>query len=333
MLLEELEQTQLELFKDNLPYRPYCTDNKDYGLQIRPKSIAIGKKIIQPNTVAKIMWLVFDYDEKDILGRIEATNSPYPNLIVINPENGKSHIFYSLKTPVCRTEKGHTWPLEYLAKIQYALREKIGSDVGYSGLVSKNPLSPYWKVMELVQRSYDLKDLAEYVELPIDLPQRALTEGLGRNCSIFEVVRKIAYKNVIKFKVEADQDKFKKFVLEQCQVVNNEFPEPLHFQELNGISKSISKWVWNKYTKRWTDQKFSEIQAKRGRKGGINSGTARTIKNEEKRLVARSMRSEGHTLKEISAELEVPLSTVGRWCSSNSHEAISDNSTFVPGCH
>ena len=315
MVLEELEQIpeQLSLFEDNLPHKPYCTDDKNCGLLIRPKAIAINKKIIQPNTISKILWLIFDYDETDALGKIEATNSPYPNLIVINPVNGKSHIFYSLVTPVITTDNGRWKPLDYLAKIQYALREKIGADIGYSGLVSKNPLHSHWKVLQLNPKSYELGELAEYLELPLKLPQKAVVEGLGRNCSIFETVRHIAYANVLKFKLTHTFDEFKKFILAECQKINDGFPSCLISKEVEGIAHSISKWTWRKYTKKWTDEQFSVIQAKRGQKGGLKSGKVRASKNEEKRLTARSMRSDGATQATIAQTLGVGQGTVSKW--------------------
>lgn len=314
MVIEEIEKpTQLSLFEDNLPHRPYCTDDKEYGLQIRPKAIAMGKKIIQPNTVAKVLWLVFDYDEVDVLGRIEEKNLPYPNLLVTNPMNGKSHIFYSLVKAVCKTDSARWKPLEYLAKIQYSLSQKLGADIGYSGLVAKNPLHSYWKVEQLSSKSYELGELAEYLELPLKLPKRANTEGLGRNCSIFETVRHIAYANVLKFKIEQNSTIWDEFILNECNKVNEQFLACLDLKEVAGIAKSISRWTWRKYNKQWSDDKFSEIQAKRGRAGGLRSGTTRTIKTEKKRLLARSMRSEGQTMQQISDVLGVNKSTVSRW--------------------
>lgn len=314
MVIEEIEKpTQLSLFEDNLPHRPYCTDDKELGLQVRPKSIAMGKKIIQPNTVAKVLWLVFDYDKTDVLGRIEETNLPYPNLLVTNPQNGKSHIFYSLVTPVCKTDNARWKPLQYLAKVQYSLSQKLGADIGYSGLVAKNPLHSHWKVLQLSPHSYELGELAEYLDLPLKLPKRASTEGLGRNCSIFEIVRHIAYANVLKFRIEHDSSAWDEFILNECQKVNDEFADSLDWKEIKGIAKSISRWTWRKYTKQWSDEKFSEIQAKRGRVGGLKSGTTRTLKTEEKRLQARSMRSEGQTMQQISDVLGVNKSTVSRW--------------------
>ncbi|KIH50918.1 hypothetical protein ANCDUO_19000, partial [Ancylostoma duodenale] len=122
--------------------------------------------------------------------------------------------------------------------------------------------------LQLSPKSYELGELAEYLDLPLKLPKRASTEGLD------------------------------------C----------LDWKEVKGIAKSISRWTWRKYSKQWSDEKFSAIQAKRGRLGGLKGGRGRTPQDEEKRLVARSMRSEGHTLKAVSLAMGVPLSTVGRWC-------------------
>lgn len=305
---------QLELFEMKLPHRPYCTDDKENGLIIRDKKEAIKKKLIQPNTVSHINWLVFDYDKTDILGRIEAANLPYPNLLAINPKNGNSHVFYSLVTGVCRTDNAKWKPLDYLAKIQYALGQKLGADVGYSGLLSKNPLNDHWRVIQLNNKSYELGELAEYLELPLRIPKRACTVGLGRNCTVFEIVRKIAYSNVLKFKIEGCYSSWYDFIYNECEKINNEFPESLFYKEIETIAKSISKWTWRKFSKQWTDGRFSEIQARRGKNGGKRSGEVRAAKSSERRSEAQKLRQEGRTLKEISTLLEVPLSTVGRWC-------------------
>ena len=39
----------LEQFTGNLPNKPYCTDDLQLGLQIRPKHLALLKRYIQPN--------------------------------------------------------------------------------------------------------------------------------------------------------------------------------------------------------------------------------------------------------------------------------------------
>jgi len=94
----------------------------------------------------------------------------------------------------------------------------------------------------------------------------------------------------------------------------NTFPSPLPQSEIRSTALSVAKWTWNKYTGRVSDEEFSAIQARRGRLGGKAGGRGRTTLDQEKRLTAVSMRSEGHTLKVIASTVQVPLSTVGRWC-------------------
>lgn len=310
---EEETATQLELFYENLPNKPYCTDNLEYGLMIRPKAIAITKKTIQHNKPAEIRWLVFDCDYVDALGKISSKNLPMPNIYISNPANGHSHIFYGLTVPVVRTDAARAAPLKYLAAIEYALCEALAADVAYSGLVSKNPLHKFWRTTVFVDKSYELWQLAECLTLPIKIPKKAKIQGVGRNCTIFETVKLIAYANVLKFKIESTKEAFDSFILSSCQSVNAGFPVCLDINEIKGIAKSISRWTWRHYTKRWTDEKFSQIQANRGRLGGLKSGVTRALKNEEKRAVALEMSAAGFTQSQIAEALEVNQASISRW--------------------
>lgn len=305
--------TQIELFRDNLPRKPYCTDNLEFGLSIRPKTTAIARKILQHNKPAEVRWLVFDCDYPDALGKINSNNLPIPNIFVSNPANGHSHIFYGLNVPVVRTDAGRYNPLRYLASVEYAICKALEADAGYAGLVSKNPLHKHWRTTIHNPNSYELGELAEYLTLPAKLPKKAKTQGLGRNCTIFEEVRFIAYENVLKFRIESTKEAFAGFILSTCQSVNAGFPSGLDLKEVERIAKSISKWTWKHYTKRWTDEHFSKVQAKRGRAGGLKSGTTRASKNEEKRLTALQMRADGYTQNQIAEGLEVNQATISRW--------------------
>mgnify|MGYP003601073497 FL=1 len=56
-------------------------------------------------------------------------------------------------------------------------------------------------------------------------------------------------------------------VLERVLKENEQFPEPLQYGEIKQISKSIAKWVWQ----RFSIEGFSAWQAKQGAKGGAKS--------------------------------------------------------------
>lgn len=322
MLLEEEKQTQLELFEENLPHKPYCSNQKGW-LAIRPKSVAKLKNYIQHNEPTKIRWLVFDCDYYGALQHIGENYLPPPNIVAINRENGHSHLFYGLEVPVCITENGGHKPKQFLANVSYALGLALNADQGYQGFISKNPIkSDFWEVFETPQKSWELADFLEYLEVPRTIPKKALLVGVGRNVSLFETARRWAYRQVLGYRVGGTREAFHSAVLDHCEEINSGFPTPLNFSEVKATAKSIAKWTWSKYTGRKSDEDWtkyvaethtSEIQAKRGHKGGLASGATRASTNEEKRLQARSMRSEGATQAAIAEALGVSTRTIIRW--------------------
>ena len=313
LLEEEKKPTQLELFEENLPHKPYCSDQKSF-LAIRSKAIAKIKKYIQHNEPTKCRWLVYDCDYWGALEHIGQNHLPPPNIVVTNKQNGHSHLFYGLQTPVCITENGNWKPKDYLSKISFVLGEALEADQGYMGFVSKNPLQKeFWDVLEINPEPWELGDFLEYLELPPKLSKAHKVTGIGRNVTLFETARRWAYRQVLSYRLVGSRETFSKAVLEHCEEINSSFSTPLNFSEVKATAKSISKWTWEKYTARWTDQEFSEIQAKRGSKGGLASGATRASTNEEKRLKARSMRLEGATQATISKALGVNQATISRW--------------------
>lgn len=302
---------QLEQYQESLPTKPYATDDLERGLRICYKQKALTKRYLQHNPPAKIHWLVFDCDKA---GALEVANQvghcPAPSFEVINPDNGHSHLFYGLAVPVIRTDLGRAKPLAYLAVVEYALREVLGADEHYTGMISKNPLHPHWTVIEHEAELWSLSELAEYLVLPAKLPKKATQIGIGRNCSLFEVARKWSYRQVLAHKISGTQETFSNAVLGACEKFNN-FPEPLPFSEVKGIARSIARWVWRKYDGRLTDEAFSARQASRARKG---RGVARYHHTEEERSQAvAEARVAGAKVSEVAEKHKVPRGTLYRW--------------------
>lgn len=314
LLLEEKEARQLDLFSDNLPHKPYCSDEKGW-LKIRPKSLASLKKYIQHNEPTKIKWLVYDCDYAGALEHIGQNHLPPPNIIATNPVNGYSHLFYGLEVPVCITENGRFKPKDFLRKVSFVLGNLLEADQGYSNFISKNPLNDYWEVTELAKSSYDLNQFLDWFEIPLALPKVYKVVGVGRNVTVFEHGRRWAYRQVLAYRLAGKKESFALDVLAHCGELNQAFPTPLRDSEVKAIAKSISTWTWKNYTARWSDEKFSEIQAKRGRMGGLKAGRGRTPADQEKRLKALSMAST-MTQKAIAEVLGVRQGTISKWLKS-----------------
>lgn len=308
MLIEEEKQTQLNLFASSLPAKPYCSDDLDFGLLIRQAKTAIKKRYIQHNKPTTQKWLVFDCDYANALEIADEQHLPCPNIAVINRKNGNSHLLYSLEVGVHKTEVARVKPLLYAAKIQYALKIALKADLGYVDLVCKNPFNAHWLTYPARKNSYDLAELADYLTLPDKLPKRAYEQGLGKNCQLFENLRRWAYREVLKYRLTSNFEAFKDTVF--CQgIAFNQFPKPLSIAEVKATAKSIAKWTWQHYTGRVSDEEFSLVQAGRGKLGGLAKGQA----NEENRATARLMASKGMKQQAIADELKVSQMTISRW--------------------
>ena len=308
-------------FYEKLPHKPYCSWGKGERTLIRSKSHAIRFPLIQINTPHLINYLIFDIDAPDAYLHFLDANLPTPSWIAKNPKNGHCHICYALKTPVCKTANAKLKPLRYLASIEYTYAKKLGADLRYSGLLTKNPVDKDWEVTLLNPRPFELDELADYVDLE-NKPKKSENEvsGLGRNCIMFDVVRKWAYK-AIRACLDDGYDSWYQKVLNMSINANGAFLDPLPYSEVKATAKSIAKWVWRNHTSAEFQTWFSAKQAKRGRKGGLNSdsshgGKARSQQYSDMRQEALKLHIMGKSIKEISEYLNVHRSSVSKWLKS-----------------
>lgn len=321
MVVEEEEkapQTQLELFADNLPHKPYCTDEKGW-LQVRKKATAISKRYIQHNQPCMVHWLVYDYDRAGALDHIGQNQLPVPNIVATNPANGNSHLFYRLADPVCTSDHARLKPMQLLAKIDFVMTEQLEADAGYQGFISKNVLHKHWKVQEVNQHPWNLADFLEWIDLPKRLPKRAKTQGLGRNCTMFEEARWWAYSQVLSYRLAGDSGGFHEAVLRYCETINEGFPSPLNFSEVKATAKSIARWTLKHYrgsamsdeawAKHVADTHTPELQRKRQ----TLQVASRQEATQKARQQAQEMKAGGSTQAEIAKALEVSQQTISRW--------------------
>lgn len=285
---EKFSQPTLELTRSfdawYLPRRPLCC-NEDYArLRRRSRSDALTHSHIETNPAAMTNLLVVDIDAAD--GRAMALwehGGMMPNLVMENPSNGHCHAAWVLTYPVCRTEMARLKPLKLLHATTEGLRRSCEGDEGYAGLLMKNPLSPVWASEIVEHDTYELGQLVAALDAHGDMPpaswrrtKRARTQGLGRNCTLFDETRRLAYRYVRRLpdRSPASCELLRCFVRDTCHQLNaGLFADPLPTREVEDIAKSIHKWIVTR-SRMWRDgavacdATFIAIQSARGRRGG-----------------------------------------------------------------
>ena len=306
----------LEQFTDRFPNKPYCSDDLHLGLQIRPKSLALLKRYIQPNHPYYTHFFVFDLDYPTAYLDYfySMIGVPAPNLIVENPENGHAHYIYQLKTPIYNTNASNDKPIKYGNAVYLALRDVLNADVNYSGLITKNAVHKHWRTHVLREQPYTLDQLSERLDLTTRQINKEIkideAVGLGRNCCVFHTVRHWAYVEVRQYRAKSF-NQWLDCVIAQCCSVNAQFTVPMQYNEVKGIAKSVANWVWKHM--RVNQPEYIEKKRKQGKLGNVASIQTRASRARNLKLSAQILREQGKTFEAIAAELNVTRMTVYRW--------------------
>lgn len=300
-------RAQLELFRERLPRKPYYSDELATGLRIADVARALGARYIQPNGPTHRHWIVFDVDHAAATLVWDDVGAPAPNITVTNRANGHAHLIYGLETPIRTAPDGNVAPLRYAAAIEAALRTKLEADLGYSGLICKNPLHSHWLVQVWEPEPYDLDWLADYLDLsPYNGRKQLPAYGLGRNCTLFEKMRQWAYKAIRQGWPEFNE--WLAACVDRASGYNAQFEQPLPTNEVRHTAQSIAKWTH----RHLSPVGFSAIQAIRGANGGkVSKRPTRTGKTKADLLpeVIR-LKGLGYSNRDIAEDLHVSASTV-----------------------
>jgi len=254
-----------QAFPDLIPAKPYCADYLHEGLLIRSKPAALRRRHIQLNGPACFTWMPLDLDRPDAADAHDQTGLPQPNVIMINRENGHAHAAYLLATPVARHSAARMGPLRFYGAVERGLARRLGADRHYAGLIAKNPLHDSWEVEWRREQPYTLAELATWLS-PSDMAlDRSVptTLGAGRNVTVFDQLRAVAYRELLKFKRDdagiAGHAAFEARMQAMALGINAQFLTPLKQSEVRAIAKSVSKWTWS----RFTPERFSQLQSYR----------------------------------------------------------------------
>ena len=254
-----------QAFPDLIPSKPYCADVLEGGLSIRSKLAALRRRHIQMNGPSAFAWMLHDTDRSDAYFAHDDANVSQPNVIMVNSENGHAHSAYLLATPVARHSASRVGPLRFFGAVERGIARRIGADRHYTGLIAKNPLHTDWNVEWRREQPYTLTELAGSLFESDMAPDRSAhtTLGAGRNVTVFDELRAVAYREVLKFKRDdvgvTGLDAFLTRLETVALGINRQFPEALNLTEVRAIAKSVAKWTWS----RFTPHRFSQLQSHR----------------------------------------------------------------------
>ena len=234
---------------------PRCSDNKT-AARVRPREYAIRYPYMQVNRSGFVSWLIFDLDHaRPTIW--EDAGLPAPNLIVQNRDSGHSHLFYAI-TPVCTTENARSRPIAYMKAVYAAFAAQLQADADFhSGPVAKPPGHAWWRTHELHAHVFELGELADYVDLPVERPwgkgPRLADVSHSRHCILFELLRHYAYSIVNRERERGTFETFTRLLEAYAYNKNNfarlglGFREDLPFSSIKATVKSVSRWTWSRY--------------------------------------------------------------------------------------
>lgn len=250
-------QLDLDLFggRDRLPRRPYCTDDLAAGLRIRSLEQALTQPYIQINPPHLRVWTIHDCDYPGAAIAWEDAMLPPPSWAAVNRANRHAHLVWGLSAPVLVDSlHARDGAMRYLAAVEACMRERLNADIGYSGLITKNPLHPLWYTLRGPRMGYELGELAEWLpDLRRYRPRRgtdAEQVGLGRNVTVFDRTRRWAYRTIREYWGGglSAWNAFLGAIYDYALDRNADFYYPLSEREVWHIARSIAKWVWRHFT-------------------------------------------------------------------------------------
>ena len=318
---------QLSLFNGaRLPHHPYCTEAYDSGFKpkIRAVDNALRARYIQANAPTIAWRLVFDLDFAGAAFAFESANLPPFSWSATNPQNGHAHVAYELEIPVNMIDKS-TKAARLLVSIEQALGVRLNADKAFSGFLIKNPIHQHWRTLEHRSKAYSLLELAEWVELSTTQKKKPKLDNnnyaLGRNCEMFEILRKWAYISIREYWKPNGHLAWRSACLAKIDEIwgNDSINWGLkdHCYDANerkATAKSVADWTWKNTTPAGLANLIAlthtrPLQQARNKKSQI----ARARLAELKRSQALALALEGFSQRAIAIKIGVSKSSVGKY--------------------
>jgi hypothetical protein len=256
-----------------LPHAPLSAPGKDGPYFRASRELALTQPYIEANPLVLCSLIVTDTDNGDADEVAGLLGLPQPSYIAINPHTRNGHITYAVE-PVCLTDAAHRRPVNLLARVETGFTTVLGGDVAYGGRTTKNPLhDDHTTIWGGSGARYGLRELAAALDVLGALPKydnhRAVTiSGVGRNCALFELLRRWAYRRRADYR---DHGEWREVVhayalhLNATTIADNFTRGPMDGGEVRHLARSVADWTWTKI-----QRTFEQEQARRGGVGGRN---------------------------------------------------------------
>ena len=180
--------------------------------------------------------------------------------------------------------RSHQEPLRLFEDVERGLGRRLGADLSYNGLICKNPISPSWETDWMASSAYELSRLNDYLDKSDKVKFAREDSSIGRNCSLFDSLRKVGYREVLKFKKYGQAFlEFRAFLEGVASQINLTFSSPLWKQEVGSVVKSVSRWIWDEFSV----AKYTQLQSFRGRRAWSKTTTFSKTKPWEAEGVCR----------------------------------------------
>ena len=286
---------------------------------------ALKHAYIQPNSKYNLSNIIIDIDREDFsISDFEELNIPLPNMVVMNKDYNKAHVWYMLSCPVWlqyeyRYSDNKITSYQYAQAVYNALVGRLKADTHFNRSLCKNPFYQEgpWKTLFLTDHKYTLAELSDHLDLMpperkkasksgepvqilLDLPDFDISIREGqRNQRLFDETRKQAY--IFYRDKHCSEETLYSFCMGILEKLNDSCLDsagadrlPLSGRELSDIAHSISSWCTSKkfnekLLSKYTDEQRQYALEVRRRNREINLLKIRKAHNKNKSLSNREL--------------------------------------------
>jgi hypothetical protein len=316
----------LQLALSRLPRRPFAADDYEYGVYRRYPREALESWHIELNVPGSLGVLLFDVDHECAAFVWEQVGLPEPSWIAINPANGHAHYAYVLERPVLRIDEKHQRSVQHALAVQTVIRQRLGADPAYSSPLTKNPLSPRWRVIGS-GATFELSDLMEWIpdaeyravrgalfSRPVEREGVHPAYGVSRKITLFEDARRFGYEHwqviAAEHKAGGTSPTLLEFTRQRNVGLGSKPPLPPSMAER--IAVSVARWL----AKRLDPDAAARARSLRQHARGKRSAAARRCRREGAIAAALAeIAREGRrpTKAEVARRVDCSRETVSRY--------------------